>query len=312
VLLAIQKLGRGLREYPSKIDVKMFNYIEHFPKWTEDRKLIREKISDRFNAVIVSSMLDDMFYPILMPTLPGEMKESPYKDFPSKATGITLEDLYGSKRNDIIEELLESIAAIPEEQITLEYIDEVIDEIIERFAEHAILEVDPKDIKERLRKEILRRHNPENENLRMDGIIVDFVREKGWDKVIQDFVAPNSPFVGRANTDDLKQLQKFLVDEWHELFERLKVLDRESAEQLDKNDRLYRFYQTIRQERRKIADKDKQQLLTMARNGEPKPNKEDQLGVSLANYTDRENECYDPIFDKEIRELAPNWFKNAK
>ena len=32
----------------------------------------KERLSDRFNAVVAASMLDDMFYPILMPTLPND------------------------------------------------------------------------------------------------------------------------------------------------------------------------------------------------------------------------------------------------
>jgi hypothetical protein len=62
-----------------------------------------------------------------------------------------------------------------------------------------------------------------------------------------------------------------------------------------------------------IANQKKQQLLEMAKNGEPRPNHtKHPLGQVLCSYTNPKHNSYDFIFDKEIRELAPKWFKNAK
>ena len=56
----------------------------------------------------------------------------------------------------------------------------------------------------------------------------------------------------------------------------------------------------------------KKQLLEMAKNGEPRPVSEKHiLGVPLMCYTNKKNKCYDPIFDKQIRELRPDWFENT-
>ena len=47
----------------------------------------------------------------------------------------------------------------------------------------------------------------------------------------------------------------------------------------------------------------------MARNGEGRPNKKNhKLGSALGCYTNPKNRCYDPEFDKEIRELTPSRF----
>ena len=61
-----------------------------------------------------------------------------------------------------------------------------------------------------------------------------------------------------------------------------------------------------------VAQK-KNGLLEMARNGESKPHHtKHPLGNALKHYTHPKDRCYDPEFDKEIRKLAPHWFKYAK
>jgi hypothetical protein len=234
VQLAIQKLGRGLRDHKNKQDVKMFNYIEHFAKWDQPSDEVRRSLSDRFNAVIFSSMLDDMFYPILMPALPSDSEGN--SDEPVKY--ITLEDVYGSKRNDVIEEMLQAVLAIPEDLRTPEAIDEIIEDTMEVFSDFVLEDVLHDDLKERLKKELLRRQNPTNMNLRLDGMIVDFVREHGWDMVVRTHIAPHSPFEGRASTKDLQKLQQFLGTDWKE---KVEEASRIGFENLDKDSSLYRF-----------------------------------------------------------------------
>jgi len=54
------------------------------------------------------------------------------------------------------------------------------------------------------------------------------------------------------------------------------------------------------------ADRNKKLLLEMAENGEDKPHWKSKLGTSLQSYTSKKS--YDPIFNKKIRELRPDWF----
>jgi len=49
----------------------------------------------------------------------------------------------------------------------------------------------------------------------------------------------------------------------------------------------------------------KKQLLKLARSGAKRPGS--QLGPALARYC--AEPVYDPVFDKKMRELAPDWFK---
>lgn len=234
-LQPIQKLGRALRQNEGKIDVKMINYIEYFDKWDDDPVIIRDRLSDRFNAVIAASMLDDMFYPILMPTLP----QNETGEF-SEVHNVTLEDVYGSKRNELIENMMRRILTIPVSERNSETIDEIIDDIIDEYNDNMLEYIDHDVLKVRLRKEILRRQNPNNPNLKMDGIIVDFIREHGgWDKVVRTHIAPHSPFVGCANTNDLGELQKFLSNsDWMENIEQIKKI---GIENVEKGSRLWNF-----------------------------------------------------------------------
>jgi hypothetical protein len=53
----------------------------------------------------------------------------------------------------------------------------------------------------------------------------------------------------------------------------------------------------------------KAELKAMALRGEPRPNqKKHPLGQALCNYTNPKSQTYDPVFDQEIRALAPQWF----
>ncbi len=59
------------------------------------------------------------------------------------------------------------------------------------------------------------------------------------------------------------------------------------------------------------ADEKKKEFLKLAKTGKPKPNGRSRLGQSLSSYTNKNNDAHDPIFDKEIRELRPQWFRKA-
>jgi DNA-binding XRE family transcriptional regulator len=59
-----------------------------------------------------------------------------------------------------------------------------------------------------------------------------------------------------------------------------------------------------------IANQKKQKLIQMAKNGEDKPKSRTKIGNCLNSYTKKSNGSYDPVFDKIIRELRPDWFKN--
>lgn len=222
-LQPVQKLGRALRQYDGKIDVKMINYIEYFDNWNEDSDIVRSKLSDRFNAVVAASMLDDMMYPILMPTIPTPGNEENDEIVESK--NVSLEDVYGSVRNELIEDLMKRILSVPSSEKNDSTIDEIVNEIIEEYKEDMLEDVDFDILKTRLRKEIIRRMNPDNPKLKINGMIIDFIRENGWDKVVKENISDKSPFLGAAKTKDLEELQKYLNrTDWMEKIEEVKKI----------------------------------------------------------------------------------------
>jgi hypothetical protein len=53
-------------------------------------------------------------------------------------------------------------------------------------------------------------------------------------------------------------------------------------------------------------------LLEMAKRGEPRPHRNKHpLGAALVSYTTKKSGSYDPIFTKQIKKLAPHWFKKC-
>lgn len=56
------------------------------------------------------------------------------------------------------------------------------------------------------------------------------------------------------------------------------------------------------------ANQKKQQLLEMAKNGEPRPNRKCHFGKALYSYVYALSGCYDAEFYKQIRKLRPDWF----
>ena len=57
----------------------------------------------------------------------------------------------------------------------------------------------------------------------------------------------------------------------------------------------------------------KKQLLTMAKNGEPRPHyKNHPLGQTVYAYTNPKHGCYDKKLADELKKLAPEWFARSK
>ena len=58
------------------------------------------------------------------------------------------------------------------------------------------------------------------------------------------------------------------------------------------------------------ANQKKKQLLQLAKTNKPKPIKSSKLYLAFIRYTSKSNKSsYDPIFTKQIKSIAPHWFK---
>jgi hypothetical protein len=59
------------------------------------------------------------------------------------------------------------------------------------------------------------------------------------------------------------------------------------------------------------ASHKKQQLIDMARKKLPRPKRSTPLGSVLRNYSRKSSATHDPVFDKQIRRIAPHWFERC-
>lgn len=56
----------------------------------------------------------------------------------------------------------------------------------------------------------------------------------------------------------------------------------------------------------------KKQLINLAKNGSPRPQRDAKLGKALNYFTNKSSTSYDEIFTKTINDLAPQWFNQGK
>jgi len=77
-----------------------------------------------------------------------------------------------------------------------------------------------------------------------------------------------------------------------------------------------KFYRTIKKfapswllSRKQVSNQKKQELIRMANSGENRPKQKTKIGCALSSYTKKSSLAYDPVFDKLIRKLRPDWFE---
>ena len=205
--LAIQKLGRPMRSHKDKTDIVMLNYFPSMPSFDDDREKVRSALSDRYNAVMVGSMLNDAFHPIVMP---AKIKKK-YKSKNNNDKDVaTLEEVYGPASNNLLEDFYKSVDALPDDQLNNDTIDAIANKLIEEYKDAASFDVNAEDVRECLKKQLVRSKNPAHPKLKLEPIDVEYVREHGWDKVIEENVKGKTYFTGFSDTNALAELQKFL------------------------------------------------------------------------------------------------------
>ena len=63
--------------------------------------------------------------------------------------------------------------------------------------------------------------------------------------------------------------------------------------------------------RTRLSELKKQNILKLAKEQKPKPNRNHVLGIAIKNYTNKSSPAYDCNFEAEIKRLRPDWFKNS-
>lgn len=77
------------------------------------------------------------------------------------------------------------------------------------------------------------------------------------------------------------------------------------------HDKFTKQIKKLRPEWMNMAEHKKQLIMKLATNGRPKPACGTVLGYALKNYTAKSSSSFDPVFTKQIKKLAPHWFKRC-
>lgn len=133
-------------------------------------------------------------------------------------------------------------------------------------------------------------------------------------KQIDFFASINSSksvFLNKKKLIQMAQESKKRPSQKTRIGRALSEYTKRSSKCFDKN-----FYETLKSlkpdwflSQTEIANKKKETLIQMAKNGEKRPSHDKtRIGQALSNYTRKSSPVYDPVFDKLIRDLRPHWF----
>jgi hypothetical protein len=220
ITLAVQTMGRAFRRYEGKNNVKITYYVKQFamPKKGMTK---RELLSDRTNALLVCMQLDEMAHPILIPIIPNGLPSESVSDKPKQHT--TLMEVFGDQYQAVKEELIEEIEFLGNDKTSANILD-VVNELLDAYDIHENRE----GVRDALLALALRRLNPEQ--LGNIGIDVKYIRENGFDKIVEEFdIKGKSFFFGGYSSADWKIIRSIFKSTWEENYEKHMVGARVAA-----------------------------------------------------------------------------------
>ena len=174
--LAVQRFFRPLRQHPTKKHVRIANYI---PAFTPEMELEEQRrvLSDRFNAVLASIIMQGELMPVFIP-LKSQVAEG-------KPPRTTLQDLYGAEYRPAIEDLLKEYELVENKQ-DAHAIEAVVDAVLER---HGIPDAcDAQNVRAawlgQLHRITTRKTKASNrESLETRAFDASEIRERGFDEI---------------------------------------------------------------------------------------------------------------------------------
>jgi len=226
--LAMQTIGRPFRRFEGKTKVRIYYYVHQFPQ-PKKGMTKRELFSDRTNCLIYCLQLDDMYNPIMVTVIPNGKKGKRTKG--QSATSVPLSDIFGDQYQTMKIDLIEEIECLEEK--TSKEIDSVIEDVLDKYG----IEDADDGVKDALRALSLRMIS---HKLRDLGIDVSFIREEGFDKIIEKHGIKNmSIFFGSYNKKDWKIIRDIVKHSFLDNVAKIKEIGIENVKEQDKD--LYRF-----------------------------------------------------------------------
>jgi hypothetical protein len=213
--LAIQTIGRPFRRFTGKTKVLIYYYVHRF---AEPKKGLTKRalLSDRTNALLLIMQIDEMVHPIFVPNIPNgvEPDEDGDEDGHSEKPQ-SLAELFGERYLDMKQDLFEEVEAL--EDKTPEALDSIIEAIMDDYG----IEDNRDGVKDALRVLILRVLSPQ---LKDFGIDVKFMRENGFDKIVEKYNLAQSSiyFGGDFGSSEWQTVREIYQDHWDEMYEEYK------------------------------------------------------------------------------------------
>lgn len=207
--LAIQTLGRPFRRFDGKTEIKVYHYVHEFvkPKNSLSKK---ELLTDRTNALLVCMQMDEMFKPILIPQLKDTKDNNGItkSNKSSSHSPNTLAEVFGDQYSKFRTDLIEEIESLQDKDSV--DIDDVIDDLLKRYK----ITHNVDNVKDACRAVVLRLVSQE---LKEQGIDATFIRENGFDKIVEKYVSKGSSiFFGNYNKKDWEVIRKIFRTAWAE------------------------------------------------------------------------------------------------
>jgi hypothetical protein len=211
--LSVQTVGRPFRRFEGKVDIKVSYYVRRFPV-PRCGMTKRELLSDRTNAILACMQLDDLCSPILLaPIIPSS---TPQEVPPAQGLKKpSLPQAFGDQYHKMLASLFSKIESLG--QWTEDYIDSIIKDEISKYSRPSYAE--RFDLASALKIRVLRAISPQLRNM---GVDVAFLRENGFDKIIQAH-GLKSLYFGGYGTKDWETIRAIMRGNWKTMLEKYKL-----------------------------------------------------------------------------------------
>jgi len=196
--LNFQTNGRLFRQYPGKKHVGIRYYVKKFRTILKGK---REFISDRVNYILHYMLMDDLFSPIMVDAPPFDPVTKEAKR--TNKGRSTLEQVFGPQYQDMKRFLLESMA---DADFTEEAVDHAISQAMEKYLPRKNLKKAHKtQIRMAMKAFLLRCRSNDLRSQRVD---VSFIRENGFDSVVESNGIGGNMFTSNLSLKELKRFRE--------------------------------------------------------------------------------------------------------
>lgn len=222
--LAVQRVGRCLREFPNKTIVKVFYYVNH----NGSGENIRKKYTDHTNAICVSMVVEGLFNPTLIPKLPvGKMTKK-------GATGevVTMHEVFDYKYYQVIREIMEGLHCVG---TMAEDVEMVINNVVTKYYNGDI----PTDNIVCALKKVLLNQIPESAQQITD-IDFEMLRNK-FDQIWPMFPENYSMCLGVLTPEKMDDLRRMLKNKDTEFLKKISKVRSVGIDNIPYNDPLYKW-----------------------------------------------------------------------